>query len=156
MSKLSATVLAFAGIVAGTTKAKQPPFSISLAATGTSINAGSDIWVSVQLTNKTSHNLSVPITEVNGVDMAYQYDVRRDSGVLVERLANDHPEVQIGSFKSRILKPGESTAREEVRLSKLNNMSRPGINVIRISRRVSTNPKEGVVKSNDITVTVTE
>jgi len=53
------------------------------------------------------------------------------------------------------LRPNEST-KETIALSNLYNLSHPGQYTIRMSRAVSNNPRDGVVKSNKIAVTVTE
>jgi len=52
-------------------------------------------------------------------------------------------------------RPNEST-KENIALSDLYDLSHPGQYTIQVSRAVSDKPKDGVVKSNTITVTVTE
>ncbi len=140
----------------GIAQSVQPPFTLSLTAVSPSVRAGTDVWVKIQLTNKTQHDLSAPVVDTNGVDTGYQYDVRVANGDLAAKVANAHPEIQIGSFKSRVVKPGASTGWEEVRVSKVYDMSRPGEYVIQVARPVSGKAEDGVVKSNTITVTVTE
>ncbi len=132
------------------------PFSIVLATANPSIKPGTDVWVKIQLTNNTRHDLSLPVMDINGVDAEYQFDVRSTDGSSVAKIVNAHPEIKIGSIKSRTVKPGESTRWEEVRASKVYDMSRPGEYVIQVSRVVSENATEGIVKSNTITITVTE
>ena len=59
-----------------------------------------------------------------------------------------------GHWIRRTLKPGES-ADSVTGVSPEYDMSRPGQNVIQLSRPISDNPDDGVVKSNKVTITVT-
>jgi hypothetical protein len=146
--------LVLGAMTLATAQSAQSPFSISLATASPSVKAGTDVWMKIQLTNKTQHNLSVPIMDANGVDTEYQYDVHAMSGDPAAKAPNAHPEIQIGSIKSRIVKPGESTGWEEVRVSKVYDLSRPGEYVIQVSRQVP-DQKDAVVKSNKVNITVT-
>jgi hypothetical protein len=53
------------------------------------------------------------------------------------------------------LKPGEAQAGTAT-ITRLYDLSRPGNYTIQVSQPLSDNPEDGVVKSNTITVTVTE
>ena len=156
LGRLIAISMICATVAFGTAQSASPPFSISLAAPSATVKAGDVVWVKIQLTNTSHHDLSVPVNDVNGVDANYNYEVRAADGKVLEKAARQHPEIQIGSFRSRTLKPGESTAWQEERVSVIYGMTRPGRYLIQVSRPVSEKPKAGVVKSNTITITVTE
>jgi hypothetical protein len=140
-------------IALGTARSAQAPFSISLAATDQSVKAGADVWVKIQLTNKSQQDLSAPVMETNGVDTEYQYDVRGTNGAAPNKVPNAHPEIQIGSIKSRILKPGQSSGWQEVRVSKVYDLTHPGEYMVQVSREVP--GQKEVVKSNTVTVIIT-
>jgi hypothetical protein len=91
----------------------------------------------------------------------YQFDVRDDRGTAVPetdlgRKLKEPPVVPMNSRNfERYLRPNEST-KETIAVSDLYDLSHPGQYTIQVSRAVSNKPKDGVVKSNTITVTVTE
>jgi hypothetical protein len=80
--------------------------------------------------------------------MSYSYDVRDSSGILVEKKNRGRA---VGSVTQRTVEPDE-TVEEEAVVSRVFDMSRPGQYVIQVSRAISGDPKDGVVKSNIITV----
>jgi len=63
-------------------------------------------------------------------------------------------ELATGRAVFRTLKAGTSIT-DEINLNRLDDFSRPGQYTIQVSRPVSENPKDGVVKSNEIHVSVT-
>jgi hypothetical protein len=90
------------------------------------------------------------------LDRAYEYDVRDDGGNLVPKAVRSAPEEGNGwSGIPRAIKPGETCEARGGSIDHLYDMTRPGKYTIQVSRRISNDPKDGVVKSNIITVTVT-
>jgi len=133
---------------------KQPAFSITIGMEKPSLKAGSDVWIKITLTNTSDHDIDCSSAYVNGVDRRYQYDVRDNTGLSMQK-KTEHPELVPGSIQLCTLKPGESTT-EESRISWLHDLSRPGKYTVQVSRGVSDNEKDGVVKSNTTAVTVAE
>ncbi len=59
-------------------------------------------------------------------------------------------------WPARILKPGESMDINGDYLSRLYDLSQPGEYMVQLSRTVSGDPKDGVVKSNTIALSITD
>jgi hypothetical protein len=89
-----------------------------------------------------------------GTDASYQAEVRDGKGNLAKREESGPGGPVSGHWQRHTLKPGES-ADSLTKVSGEYDMSRSGQYVIQLSRPISANPDDGVVKSNKITVTVT-
>jgi hypothetical protein len=78
-------------------------------------------------------------------------------GNTVGPLARKHPEIgETSNIWPCVLKPGEATTKDDNLISELYDMTKPGKYVVRVSRFISGSRKEdGVIKSNEITITVT-
>jgi len=135
-------------------QAAPSPFSITIRAEPNTVKAGADVWLKIKLTNTSNHDVDCSSADVNGVDMRYQYDVRSCSGSTIQRVARSHPELASGSIRLCTLKPGESTIDKDGRIGQLFSLTQPGTYVIQVLCGTSDNEKDGVVKSNKITVTV--
>lgn len=124
------------------------------------VKAGSEVFVMVHITNVSKRNLALGYDSDSrtGVSFAHQYEVRDSDGNVAQKRTISHPE--IGStghgWPARVLKPGESMDIGGDHISRLYDLSRPGEYAIQLLRAVNDNPKDGFVKSNTITVTVTE
>ena len=124
------------------------------------VKAGADVFIRVHLTNISKRNLSLGDDEDSrtNIDFYHHYDVRDGAGNSLPKKTFAHPE--IGStahgWAARILKPGASTDVLTDRITGLYEVSRPGIYTIQLSRAITGNFKDGEVKSNTITVTLTE
>ena len=143
------------------------PFSIAISAeapesqTGPdryTIKAGADVFVKVHLTNTSKRKLSLNYDKDSrtNVDFFHRYEVRDSTGNAAQKRTIHHPE--IGStghgWPARVLKPGESMDITGDDISRLYDLSQPGEYTIHLSRSIS-GDRDGVVKSNTITVTVT-
>jgi hypothetical protein len=123
------------------------------------VKAGSDVFIKVHLTNTSKHKLALGYDKDSrtNVDFSHQYEVRDSHGSLAQKRTIAHPE--IGStghgWPARILKPRESMDITGDDISRLYDLSQPGAYTVQLSRTVSDDPKDGVVKSNAITVKVT-
>jgi hypothetical protein len=146
------TVLCFASGPAGTMQ----PLAITISTDKAEVKAGSDVWIKVHLTNTSSReiDLSANINDMIRVDPNYVFDVRDASGNPVPKKVHKHPELATGHAVFRSLKPGESVTDEQD-ISGLDDLSQPGQYAIQVSRRTSDKEKDGLVKSNTITITVT-
>jgi hypothetical protein len=122
------------------------------------VTAGSDIFIKVHLTNISRHNLALGYDSDSrtNVTLSHTYEVRDSSGRVAQKRPINHPEIVTGhGWPARILKPHESMDITGDFISRLYDLSQPGDYTIQLSRAVSDDPKNGVVKSNVITVTVT-
>ncbi len=148
---VGATSLLFA---VGPVRPNQAPFSVTLTTEKPVVKAGEEVWVRIQLTNKSKRDVNCTSADVGPVNLSYQYDVHDSAGNPVKKVIA-HPELIPGHFRFCNLKPGESITNDN-RVSWLYDMTRPGKYVIQVSRVISDNEKSVVVKSNTITITVTE
>ncbi|HUJ31712.1 MAG TPA: hypothetical protein VLY23_10565 [Candidatus Acidoferrum sp.] len=128
--------------------ATSPDFSLTISAPA-HIKVGSEVDLTIKITNTSTHDIDAGSFYADGVDMAYRYELRDSVGNLVR---NKHREM-IGSIRAKTLKPGDS-AEEKVLISRIADMTRPGQYKLRVSRTVG-GPTDGVVKSNEIALTVT-
>jgi hypothetical protein len=124
------------------------------------VKASSEVFIKVHLTNISKRKLSLGYDKDSrtGVDFSHQYEVRDRNGNPAQKRTINHPE--IGStghgWPARILKPGESMDITGDYLSRLYDLSQLDAYTIQLSRNASDDPKDGVVKSNTITVRVTQ
>jgi hypothetical protein len=121
------------------------------------VKAGSDVFIKVHLTNISKRKLSLGYDKDSrtNVDFFHQYEICDSKGNAAEKRKIAHPE--IGStghgWPARILKPGESMDITGDFVSRLFDLSQLSQYTVQLSRAISDNPKDGVVKSNTITVT---
>jgi hypothetical protein len=136
--------------------AAKQPFTIAISSKSPTVKAGSSVWVVVQLTNTSDQglNASAAFSDLTGVDPNFVFDVRDSRGHLAPKRMHDHPELAGGHVVFRTLPPRGSLT-DPADIGRLYDLSQPGKYVIQVSRRASDNPKDGVIKSNKITVTVT-
>jgi hypothetical protein len=144
------------------------PFTITIFAEGPesqtgpdryTVKSGSDVFVKVHLTNTSKHKLSLNYDKDSrtNVDFFHRYEVSDSKGNAAQKRAINHPE--IGStghgWPARVLAPGASMDITGDDISRLYDLSQPGEYTIQLSRIISGDSKDGVVKSNMITVMVT-
>ncbi len=145
---------ALAGVSVAAPKQVKPPFSIAISAETPVLKSGSRLWIKIRLTNTSDQDINGVSNIENRVDVSYEQEVRDSTGRLAKK---EHwtPEVVInGATHFNTLKPGESGDSVTVVNPKY-DITKPGQYVIQLSRFISDNPKDGVVKSNKITITVT-
>lgn len=135
-------------------KQAQTPFSITVSVPKTEIKAGSSVELMVLLKNTSDYDINTSSTYYTGVDNGYQYDVRTERGAVVRPKKQRIKGPLLLSGRMSTLKPGESHESTTM-ISDEFDMTKPGKYVIQLSRPISGNPHDGVVKSNKITVTVT-
>jgi hypothetical protein len=151
-----------------TATAGDSPFSISISAAEQQVVSGSPVKVKLTLTNKSDHDISIwrENTEDEG-GRTYRVDVHDDANKVppetkigtvrngnwaeLSRLSPE--EIDLGGSGACItLKSGKSLT-EDVSISRLYDLGKPGKYTIQLRRLV-----EGIgtyVKSNTVTVTVT-
>ncbi len=135
----------------------KPPFRIAITAESPSIVAGADVWIKVSITNTSNQDLddSGGFSDTTRLDPNLQFDVRDESGKLVPKRTYAHPELDTGMPINRSISPGQTLTQEQ-RVSALYDMRRPGKYVIQVSREIPKRLRGGTIKSNTITVSVTE
>ncbi len=149
-------VLVFTLAFAEDAVSAQLPFSITIATTQGVVKSGSDLTLKVTITNTSSHAIS--FSDTNRV-CDYLVEVRDEKG----NLAPDTPQKkQItcgGPVEGRniivSLQPGEST-EDEVVVSDLSDMTRPGFYSAQLARKAPKDLGGGLVKSNWLTIQVTQ
>jgi len=129
------------------------PFSIAISPAHQIVKSGAALWIVVRLTNVSNQAISVSNAYVDSVDISYSQNVWIGSVQLAARSALPI-HIQTHSIL-RMLEPGESM-NNITELSPQYDISQPGRYTIQLWRLVSSNPKDGMVMSNKITVTVTE
>jgi hypothetical protein len=134
---------------------RKPLFSLTLSALTPSVESGSQVHLKVVMKNLSDHDLNYSLCYSNGLDRAYEYDVRDSHGKALAILTRKHSEIG-PTFKvwpAHLVKPGETDSSGGV-ISTFYDMTQPGEYTVQVSRAVSDNPKDGVVRSNKITVTI--
>jgi hypothetical protein len=142
----------------------KPLFSLTVAAPKEPLKAGTELILSVTVTNTSDRNISF-ITSPGLVPedgFLYEIDVRDAQGRSAPPsayLRNRDPRISIykGSMTHRTLKPGESFV-DEVTVTGFYDLSQPGEYKISVARSMPPyqNLGKGRVKSNVITVTLTK
>jgi hypothetical protein len=149
------SLLLLAGILAlwipASAQNAHPSFSIVITTDNPVVKAGSDVLIKIQMKNISSHGVDCTMAPANGLDRKYHYDVRDAQGSPAVKVARSHPELESGSILPCTLKPGQSTPAVDNSVSWIYDFTRPGKYVVQVSRD---DPKEGLVESNKITLTV--
>ncbi len=137
--------------IAGTHAPKQP-LTIDISTEKPTVRVGGSVWIKVHVTNTSKRELdfSATVSNMTGADPNYQFTVRDETGNAVAARTYEHPELATGSPVSRSLKPGESFADDQD-VGRIIDMRRPGQYAIQVAWT-----KNAAVRSNTITVTVTE
>jgi hypothetical protein len=124
------------------------------------VKAGSDVFINVRLTNISKRNLRIgdDTDSRTGVDFCNRYEIRDSSGNSARKRTFEHPEIGSSGhgWPARIIRPTGNLTIASDRISGLYDLAKPGKYTIQVVRDASGNPKEGEVKSNLITLTVTD
>jgi len=133
-------------------KPAQEPFSITITAVTPEVEVGSPVEIRIRLVNNSNHDIDQSGLYAYGLlNPNYQYDVRTENGRPVRPKKLEGP--IIGSFVAGSVKQGAAVEQSTV-ISAAYDLP-PGKYFIQLARPISQNPKDGVVKSNKITITVT-
>lgn len=146
---LLSTIVAFANPLLAQHPTK-PPFTLVLTSKDPKVSLGADLWVKIVWTNTSTVELNDNhYRDPSGLDFNYILDFQDSDGHPVTKA----PTSATGSAEFATLKPGDSQ-NNDIDLSRLYKLSRPGDYTLQVSRRV---PKElggGAIKSNKITITI--
>jgi hypothetical protein len=153
------TLIILAAYIASPVQSTTQAFTLSLEAEETVIKANSEVRMNVTIRN--TSNRAMYVSDSNGpVPCDYLIDARDSQGrqALDTDLARNLKLKKQGYFDSTFiftLQPGESHKTALV-VTRLYDLSRPGKYLIQVSREV---PKElggGTIKSNVVTVTISQ
>jgi len=135
-------------------EAQKPELGIKISAPA-EVKAGSDVYITIVMTNFSDHPVDCSAWYVNGTDRRFRVDVRDSHGNSMKR-PDVHPEMMPGSLQGlgSTLQPGESTGPLQDRISWANDLSQPGVYTVQVSRVVANDEKNGLVKSNTISLTI--
>ncbi len=137
-------------------KESADPFSITIGPSSQTVNSASQVKINIHLTNTSNHDINGSSAYFDGADASYRQEVRDAEGKLANK---EQPPTSTqhlaGHWTRQPLRPGES-ADSQTGISPEFDISKPGHYTIRLSRPISERPADGTVKSNTITVTVTE
>jgi hypothetical protein len=137
-------------------QSNNPRFKIVITAESPTVVAESEVWIKVSLTNTSNQDLDDSGSHFSGIDWDpnFRFEVRDERGKLGPKRTYPHPELRTGYPVNRSISSGQTFTQEQ-RVSALYDMRKPGKYTIQVSRRTSDNPKDGEIKSNIVTITVT-
>jgi hypothetical protein len=131
------------------------PFSISIRAPSKTVKSGAPVYVKVELTNTSDHEIAEggPMYS-RGLDTSYNYVCQNTSNGAPAQQDNEWKKGPGGIGERNVLKPGQKFG-EVVPVSRVCNLIEPGKYLIQVTRVDPGDPKQQLVKSNTITITVT-
>lgn len=132
------------------------PFTLTLEAEENQIKTGAEIKVDITLRNSSNRAIYISL---GPAELDYAFEVRDGQNKVppetdFARKSKGRP--YYGNDTVFTLQPGESLPKALLVVTKFYDMSRPGKYTIQVSRVVPKDLGSGMVKSNTITVTVTE
>jgi hypothetical protein len=140
---------------AASTESSTPPFALTLEAEENPVKSGSEVKVDITLSNSSNRamHMSYGLSELD-----YAFEVRDSHRIPPETefareskgrayFANDH---------LFYLQPGENLPKALLVVSKFYDVSRPEKYNIQVSRAVPMDLGAGTIKSNVVTITITE
>lgn len=144
-------------LLAGTVQGRPEPFSLRITTPKQEIHSGSPIEVKLTVTNDSREEITLVDTNRS---CDYKVDVRDAQDHLApeteyKRELKCSFHVTFGRRMLRVLKPQKSFD-DEIFVNELYDLRRPDKYTIQVSRTVPKELGSGTVKSNTITVTVTE
>jgi hypothetical protein len=154
-SRILASILV-AACALSSARGATTPFTLTLEAEENPIKAGSEVKVGITLRNSSNHAIDVGL---GLAEMDYALGVRDSQNRIPPETEFARKSKGRGYFSNETvftLQPGETLPKEMLVISKFYDVSRPGKYTIQVSRAV---PKElvgGTVKSNAITITITD
>lgn len=127
-------------------------FRITLKLERPEAKAGQDVFVDIQLTNTSDHDINCSTAYVNGVDMNYDFDVRDAKGIAVKK--SEVPSNLPGHFVLCTVAPGKSVTTKS-RLSYTHALAFPGKYSIQAFKKAG-GGTGGAIKSNVVSLTVVD
>jgi hypothetical protein len=155
-ASLKCVLVALAVCAASSTQSSTPPFALMLEAEENPVKAGSEVKVDITLSNSSNRamHMSYGLTESD-----YAFEVRDSQNRIPPETEFARKAKGRGYFSNDhlfYLQPGESLPKALLVITKFYDLSRPGKYNVEVSR---VTPKElggGTIKSNVVTITITE
>jgi len=133
-------------------RAAEPDFAIKISTDKSTVKAGSDVWIKIQMTNLSTHDLDCTKAYSNGLDRIYKYEITDSHGNPVKPRVRKHPEIgESGSIYPCTLGAGKSTDPNDSRISWAYDLSQPGQYTVQVQRKNSAGDE---VRSNTLTINV--
>lgn len=150
-------LLIICGIVAaacaGFGQPGKAPFTLTISTDKPTVVAGSHVFIKITQTNTSDRSIGCAAGDSNGFQIAFRYEVLDEAGKSV-KIPGEHHELRGFSWRGPCnLAPGESTSRDS-QITALYDLSKPGKYTVQVSSQASSDEKDGVIKSNVITITV--
>jgi hypothetical protein len=126
------------------------PFSIEISPVERDVKLGSEVYVKVRVTNTSTHDtVARGGFYAQGLNMSFGYDCRNAGGESVNKEV-----FPVGSIHGASpLGPGGSS-EETAPISRACDLSRPGRYDIQVSRQIPNDPKNRIIRSNTIEITI--
>ena len=131
------------------------PFSITAAAVKSEVPSGAPVEILIRQTNISNQDVNWSAIYYDGMSNDYTFDVMLEGGKKLAPLHRRDGGPIVGSAVMGTLKPGESR-ETRADIAPLYDMTGAGKYIVQLSKPVSADPKNGEVKSNRITITVTK
>jgi hypothetical protein len=133
------------------------PFQLTVSADHAVVQSGQHIWVRVLMKNISNGNVDCSKTYSNGINLQFRFIIHGPDGNVIAKKQVPHPELEdAASFTPCTLAQNQSTEAEDNLINRRFDMSTPGEYTIQVERGISANEKDGFVKSNKITINVTQ
>jgi hypothetical protein len=150
------TLILVAVCVASSSQSATAPFTLTLEAEENPIRAGSEVKVDITLRNSSSRemHISYGLSELD-----YAFEVRDSQNRIppeTEFARKSKGRAHFSNDQVFALQPGESLPKALLVLTKFYDMSHPGRYTVQMSRAVPRDLGGGTIKSNTITISVTE
>ncbi len=157
---LSISLIATSALAAlGHASVSKQPFTIAISAEKSVVKVGAPVLVTLQLTNTSDHEIRLGWwgqDNLGVIDVVDSFDVRDSHGHSLTKKERNPNFPMMGNFGGVMaVEPGK--VRSYVQdYSRWFDLGHPGEYTIQALRPVSENKKDGVVKSNKITITITK
>jgi hypothetical protein len=155
-------------ILAQSSFATKPTFSLSINTLKPKVILGSDIDIGISLTNVSDHPITLTFGHAGNVACCYEYDVLDEQGVPVAKVGKRYaqlpngermelPKIGPGSVAEGTIAPGKGEGSNST-ISDKYQFDHPGKYTIQVSRQdpeaMDENGNPVVVRSNTLTITV--
>ncbi len=154
--KCALTLVTLAVCAASSTQSSTPPFALTLQAAENPVKAGSEVTVDITLSNSSNRamHISLGLSELD-----YAFELRDSQNRIppeTELARNSKGRPYFSNDHVFYLQPGETLPKAPLVVSKFYDLSRPGKYTIQASRQVPRELGGGLIKSNPITLIITE
>ncbi len=156
---MSYMIIALVTAALGQTPGAKQPFTIVISAEKSHVKVGSPVLITLQLTNTSDHEIRLGWwgqDNLGVIDIADMFDVRDShSHLLPKKERNPNSPIMGNGAAVMTVKPGQTRSYVQD-YSRWFDLGLPGEYTIQALRSISENKKDGVVKSNKVTITITK